>query len=80
MIAYVSADSLCQCSFSGYIIFTKRHVHTFTHRPETLDPSRCPSVGVICVTPPLTPVCDSSPLITHTSALAHGSWGAPQSI
>lgn len=48
-----------------------------THRSqETLDPSRCPSVGVICVTPPLTPVCDSSPLITHTSQRANGCRGA----
>lgn len=60
--------------FQG-ISFLHKDRHTHTHGSETLDPSRCPSVGVICVTPPLTPVCDSSPLITHTSALWHMAAG-----
>lgn len=36
------------------ISFLHKRAHKHTFRFETLDPSRCPSVGVICVTPPLT--------------------------
>lgn len=36
------------------ISFLHKRSHKHAFRFETLDPSRCPSVGVICVTPPLT--------------------------
>lgn len=55
----------------------RTHTHTHARRSETLEPSRCPSVGVICVTPPLTPVCGSSPLVSRTSALSTSAAGTP---
>lgn len=61
--------------FSGYIIFTQRHAHSFTHRSETLDPSHCPSVGVICVTPPLTPESVTHLHSSHTALHWHMAAG-----
>lgn len=67
--------------FQGISFLHKGRTHAHTHRSETLEPSRCPSVGVICVTPPLTPVCGSSPLVSCTSALSTSAAGTlPGSI
>lgn len=61
--------------FSGYIIFTQRHAHAFTHKSETLDPSPCPSVGVICVTPSLTPESVTHLHSSHTAPHWHMAAG-----
>lgn len=86
------ARILCHTFWSLFLFFLSRvyhfytkdastHTHTHPRRSETLEPSRCPSVGVICVTPPLTPVCGSSPLVSRTSALSTSAAGTlPGSI
>lgn len=64
---------------SGYIIFTQKgtqtHIQVWNFRPFPLSICR----GYLCDTSSH-PVCDSSPLITHTSVLAHGSWDTPWCI